>query len=122
MFNPFEMMSKARELQEKMQQMQENLARQRVSADAGGGMVQATVSGKLELVAIKIDKTRINSGDAELLEDVIVSAVAAAQAKAKEMMRQEMQRVAGDAGLPPGLADMLPQERNSNDETRNSNQ
>jgi len=45
----------------------------------------------------------VDVNDTEMLEDVIVAAVAAAQTRAAEMVRQEMQKVAGDMGVPPGL-------------------
>ena len=98
-----ELLRQARSMQEKMHSMQEELARRQISADAGAGMVTATVNGKMELVNIKIDKSKIDVNDTEMLEDVITAAVNAAQAKAGEMMKQEMQKVAADAGLPPGL-------------------
>jgi DNA-binding YbaB/EbfC family protein len=104
--NPFELMKKAREMQERMQQVQEELSKRQVTADAGGGMVTATVNGKLELVKIQIDKSKIDPDKTEMLEDVITAAVSAAQTRAAGMMQEEMQKMATDAGLPPGL---LPQ-------------
>src|ERR1700722_11876795 len=86
------LMAKAREMQDKMKAMQEDLARRLVSADAGGGMVEATVNGRMELVKLRIDKSRIDPADIEMLEDVIVAAVAAAQNKASDTAREEMQR------------------------------
>jgi DNA-binding YbaB/EbfC family protein len=100
------LMAKAREMQEKMQSVQEGLARKTVVADAGGGMVQATVNCRLELVKLRIDKSKIDPADTDMLEDVIVAAVAAAQTKAAEEAKNEMQKVAGEMGIPPG---MLPQ-------------
>ena len=97
------LMAKAREMQEKMQAMQEEMARRQVSADAAGGMVEATVNGRLELVRVRIDKSKIDPTDTEMLEDVIVAAVRAAQQKAAEMMQAEMQKTAGEMGLPPGM-------------------
>ena len=97
------LMAKAREMQDKMKQVQEDLARKQVSADAGAGMVQATVNGRLELVKLRIDKSRIDPSDTEMLEDLIVAAVHAAQEKAAEETKSEMQRVATDMGLPPGM-------------------
>ena len=97
------LMAKAREMQGKMQEMQEGLARRQVSADAGGGMVEATVNGKMELVRLKIDKSRVDLADTDLLEDLVVAAVNAAQAKAGDMVREETQKLAGDLGLPPGM-------------------
>ena len=103
MFDLNQLMKQAQEMQGKMQQMQEELARKQITADAGGGMVQATVNGRLELVKLKIDRTKIDPADTELLEDVIVAAVSAAQGRAADTMKQEMQKAAGDMGLPPGM-------------------
>ena len=69
------LMAKAREMQDKMKAMQEELARRHVTADAGGGMVEATVNGRLELVKLKIDKSRVDPNDTEMLEDLVVAAV-----------------------------------------------
>lgn len=101
--NMGQLMTRAREMQERMQQLQQELASKQVTADAGGGMVQATVNGRLELLNIKIDKTRVNPADTEMLEDLVVAATRAAQMKAAAMMAQEMQRLAGELGLPPGM-------------------
>ncbi|HEY1685509.1 MAG TPA: YbaB/EbfC family nucleoid-associated protein [Tepidisphaeraceae bacterium] len=98
-----DLMRKAGEMRQKMQEVQENLARRQVTADAGGGMVQATVNGKLELVKIRIDKSKIDVNDTEMLEDLIVAAVTGAQQRAADVMKQEMEKTAGDMGLPPGL-------------------
>lgn len=98
------LMSKARELQDKMKAMQEDLARRTVSADAGGGMVEATVNGRGELVKLRIDKAKLaDPADTEMLEDLTVAAVRAAQVKAADMTRQEMEKMTGGLGLPPGL-------------------
>ena len=96
-------MQKAREMQEKVKQMQEEAGRKQVSAESGGGMVTAIVTGRLELVKIRIDKTKVDVNDTEMLEDLIVAAVNAAQVKAAEMMRQEMAKLASEAGPPPGM-------------------
>lgn len=98
-----EMLKQARQMQEKMAAMQEELARKQVSADAGAGMVEATVNGKQELVKLRIDKGKIDVNDTDMLEEMIVSAVQSAQAKAQTMMKEEMQKTVGDLGLPPGL-------------------
>ena len=98
-----DLMNKAREMQEKMGQVQEELGRKTITADAGAGMVQATVNGRLELVKLRIDKTKIDVNDTEMLEDVIVAAVNAARTKAAEMMSSEMKKITAGMGLPPGL-------------------
>jgi len=109
-----QMMAKAREMQEKMKALQDELARRTVSADAGAGVVTATVNGKLELISLRIDRARLGAtgpeekvafgqDDIELLEDLIVAAVSQAQTKAAEMIREEMSKATGDLGLPPGM-------------------
>ena len=100
------LMAKAQEMQTKFKSLQEELAKKTVTAEAAGGMCQATVNGRLELVKLRIDKSKVDPNDTELLEDVIVAAVSAAQAKAAEMSKAEMSKMAGEMGLPPG---MLPQ-------------
>jgi DNA-binding YbaB/EbfC family protein len=102
-----ELMRKAGEMKQKMQEVQENLARRQITADAGGGMVQATVNGKLALVKIRIDKSKFDVNDTEMLEDLIVAAVAAAQQRAGDVMKEEMEKTAGELGLPPGLMDQM---------------
>lgn len=106
------MLGRVRELQAKMQQVQSRLGELRAEADAGGGMVTATCNGKLELVRLKIDAERLNLGtagatDLEMLEDLIVAAVAAAQKKASETVRQEMAKAAQEIGLPPGVMEQF---------------
>ena len=97
-------MAKAREMQDRMKAMQDELAHKTVTADAGGGAVNATCNGRLELVRLKVEKDRLpDPNDTEMLEDLVVAAVRAAQAKAADMAKGEMQRVASEMGLPPGM-------------------
>ena len=98
-----DLMKRAREMQDQMKQLQDEAAKKQITAEAGAGMVQATVNGRLELVKIKIDKSKLDVNDTDLLEDVIVAAVAAAQTKAAQAMQDEMKKMAGDMGLPPGM-------------------
>src|SRR5579862_7307879 len=98
-----DLMKNARQVQDRMKSMQDEMGRKTLSADAGAGAVTATVNGRLELVKISIDKSRVNAQDTEMLEDLIVSAVRLAQDKAADMMRQEMSRAAAEMGLPPGM-------------------
>jgi DNA-binding protein YbaB len=58
---------------------------------------------KAREIKVRIDKTKIDVNDTEMLEDVITAAIAAAQAKAADMMREQMQKMAADAGLPAGM-------------------
>ncbi len=91
-------------MQARMAEIQENLQQQEVSATSGGGMVTATVNGKGEVRSVTIDPTVVDPDDVEMLEDLVVAAVAEAQKKAQSLHEEEMQKVAG--GLPfkvPGL-------------------
>ena len=109
-----QLMARAGEMKAKMQQLQDELAAKQVTGDAGAGMVTATVNGRLELIKLHVDrerlrpsdtegKTPLSGDDFEMLEDLICAAVRAAQAKAAEMMKDEMSKMAGDLGLPPGM-------------------
>lgn len=96
------LMQKAREMQEKMQAFQEEQARRTYDADAAAGAVTATVNGRFELKKLRIDKTKVDPSDVELIEDLVVAAVNAAQAKAASSAQSEMAKMTGDMGLPPG--------------------
>lgn len=98
------LMKSAKEMQANLAKVQAELATRRYVGDAGGGMVTATVDGKLTLIDIKIDSEAAN--DIELLEDLVKAAVGAASAKAQEGIKQEMARVTGGINIP-GLSDML---------------
>ena len=95
-----DLLGKLPEMQENMKRMQEEMARKQVSADAGEGRVTATVNGRLELISIKIDKSRLDTSDTAMLEDLVVAAVRAAQAKIAAEMQTQMQKMAGGMGLP----------------------
>jgi len=96
----------AKSLQENMQKIQEALAQKRFEADAGAGLVTATVDGKGELLRVKIDPKATE--DIELLEDMIQAAVSAAMRKAQDDMKAEIARLTGGLNLP-GLTDLLGQ-------------
>src|SRR5688500_8377913 len=100
------LMAKAREMEGRMKTMQEDLGRKTVTADAGGGLVEATCNGRRERARSKPDKARLDVNDTEMLGDLIVAGVRAAEDKAADLAKSEMQRVASEMGIPPG---MLPQ-------------
>lgn len=100
------MMKQAKEMQSKMKEMQEIVANARYEAESGAGAVKATVSGKMELVGLTISPDTFKSGDVEMLEDLIKSAVCAAQRKATDGARAEMQKITGGLNLP-GLDGLL---------------
>ena len=95
------------DLQQKLQAVQEELARQTVEGSAGGGMVTATVNGRLELVDLKIDAAAGGRDDVGLLQDMVRAAVGQALDKARDMQREGMAKLLGGMPMPPGLLDML---------------
>jgi DNA-binding YbaB/EbfC family protein len=100
------MLKQAKELQANMKKIQESMEAQRYEADAGAGMVKATVNGRSELVQVKIDPKAAE--DVELLEDLVLAAVGAASKKAQDAAKAEMSELTGGLNLP-GLSDMLGQ-------------
>lgn len=92
------MMGQFKDMQARMQTMQDEMAQRTFSALAGGGMVTADVDGKMQLKRILIDPSIM--GDKDMVEDLIVVAVAEAQKKAAEAMQMELQKVTGGIDLP----------------------
>jgi nucleoid-associated protein EbfC len=94
------LMQQAQEVQGRLQQMQEALERQSVTGTAGGGMVTVEADGKGTVRKVKLDPSVVNPADIEMLEDLIVVAVADAQKRAAELQQAEMGRVTGGLDLP----------------------
>ena len=94
----------AQQLQERLTSVQEELGTRTVEASAGGGMVTAIVSGKLELVEIRIEPSLLEKPDVEMLQDLIVAAVNEAVRAARRMIEEEMGKLTGGLGIKlPGL-------------------
>jgi nucleoid-associated protein EbfC len=97
------MMKQAAQLQSKMQAMQEELGQLEVEGTSGGGLVTVRMSAKMDVKAIKIDPSLMKAEEREVLEDLLVTALADARRKAETAMQEKMQSLAGGLGLPPGL-------------------
>jgi DNA-binding YbaB/EbfC family protein len=97
------MMKQAKLLSERMEQMQAEIANTTVDGAAGGGLVKVTVNGKSELKEIKIDPSLLKPEEAEILEDLVVAAVADARHKAEAALAQRMKEITGGLQLPPGM-------------------
>lgn len=95
------LMQRAREMQEKLGSLQQDLAKRSVEGAAGAGMVRVVMSGDLRMQSVEIDPSILSGGDREMLQDLITGAVNAAIANAQQMVQQEMQRAAA-ANLPFG--------------------
>ena len=80
------MMKQAQKLQAKMMAMQAELGNRTVSAQAGGGMVEAVVNGRQELLTLRIDPEVVVAEDVEMLQDLIQAAINEALNRSREMM------------------------------------
>ena len=93
-------MKQAARMQQQMEQIQADLARRTVEATSGGGAVKVTAKCDGTLSAIKIDPQAVNPADAQLLEDMILSAVNSALSQAKEISSAEMGKATQGFSLP----------------------
>ena len=91
------MMRQAQEMQEKLQQ---RLRETTVEGTAGGGMVTVTMNGGKEVQGLKIDPEVVSAEDVEMLQDLIVAAIAEAQRRADELMSQQMGGMMGGLNIP----------------------
>ncbi len=103
------MMKIAGQMKAKMPEMQAQLAASEYTGEAGDGAVRATVSGKMALMDLKIDRSVLadDQMDTEMLEDLIKAAVASAQQQAADAAAAAMKELTGGMELP-GLEGLLP--------------
>ena len=100
-FGPLgDIMKQAQQLQERLGQIQEQAAARTVEATAGGGMVTAVVTGRLEVTSLRIDPDVLKSGDVEMVQDLVIAAVNQGIRAAQEMMAEEMKKVTGGLKIP----------------------
>jgi DNA-binding YbaB/EbfC family protein len=94
----------AQELQGRLAAAQQAIGERSVDGSAGGGLVTVRVSGKLELQAVHIDPTLLESPDRDMLQDLLVAAVNDGIRRAQALVAEEMRKVTGGLGLKlPGL-------------------
>ena len=103
MKNIGQLMKQAQQMQTRMAEMQAKLGEVEMSGQAGAGMVTALMNGKGELKKIKLDKAVVDPADIEMLEDLIIAAVADAKAKVEGHIAEETQKLMGGLPLPPGM-------------------
>ena len=98
-----DMMKKAQEMQKKMQEIQDSLSNLEVEGTSGGGIVKIIMNCKNEVKKIDIDPSIIKNDEKEVMEDLIIAALNDAKSKAEEKSQEEMKKLSGGLGLPPGM-------------------
>jgi len=100
MTNIMKLMKQAASMQKNMEKMKEDLASQTVQFSSGGGMVTVVAKGDMSIQSIKIDPRVIDASDAEMLEDLVLTAVDGALKASKDMAAKEMSKLTAGMGLP----------------------
>lgn len=95
-----DLMKQAQQMQELMAQKQEELAETEYKATSGGGMVEVTMKGNHQVVAVKIDPEAVQPDDVEMLEDMVGAAFNEAVRVVDEASEQEMGAISGGLNLP----------------------
>ncbi|MDI6693464.1 MAG: YbaB/EbfC family nucleoid-associated protein [Anaerolineales bacterium] len=96
--NPMNMMGQLQKLQEQIQQVQDQLAQEMVTASAGGGAVKITVTGDQHCKAVEIDPALLQDADVEMLQDLILTAFNNALEASRNLAAERLGPLAG--GLP----------------------
>lgn len=97
------MMSKAKEMQAKMQAMQEEIAAMEVEGTSGGGLVKVKLSGQGTMSSVVIDPSLFKDEDVEILEDLIVAAHNDAKVKIESMVAEKTKALTAGLPIPPGM-------------------
>src|SRR2546425_3932890 len=97
------LMKQAQRMQQQMEQIQSALASRTVEATSGGGAVKVVAKCDGSIASIKINPQAINPAEAQLLEDMVLSAANQALTQAKEISNTEMGKITSGLSLP-GLA------------------
>jgi nucleoid-associated protein EbfC len=94
------LMKQAARMQQQMEQVQTQLAQRTVEATSGGGAVKIIAKCDGSIASIKIDPQALNPSDAQLLEDMILTAANQALGQAKEIYNSEMGKITASLSLP----------------------
>lgn len=97
------LMSKAKEMQQKMADMQAEMETMTAEGTAGGGIVTVTMNGKGQLTGLKIDSSVFAEHDAEILEDLVMAAHNDAKSKVEATMAEKTQEMTAGLPIPPGM-------------------
>ena len=103
--NPFDLLKNASKIQEQMNDFQEKLGAITATGAAAGGMVEIDISGKMEVLAVRITPAMMEGGDTEMLQDLIMAAFTDGMAKVKDKISGEVGAMTGGMNIPgfPGM-------------------
>ncbi len=101
MMDMMKLMGKMKEVQSKIQEAQENLAKITATGEAGAGMVKATVNGKKQVINLEIDDDLIKPEDKEMLRDLVIAAVNIALEEVEVKSKEEMKKTT--SGILPNI-------------------
>lgn len=102
------LMKQAQKMQRQMEEASKELEDKELTAAAGGGVVEVTVSGKKEITKIKIDPEAVDPEDVEMLEDLIMAACNEALRQMDELSQESMSKITGGMGGLGGMGGGLP--------------
>ncbi len=102
------MMQQAQAMQQRMQEMQEELGTVEVEGVAGGGMVKIVMTCKGEVRSVAIDPSIVDPSDKETLEDLVAAAVNSARTNADQRIADETKKMMDELGLPAGAGAGMP--------------
>lgn len=97
------LMKQAKEMQSKMEAMQEELAGLEAEGTSGGGLVKVTLNGKGLMKAISIDPDLLKEGEGDIVEDLVIAAHNDAKGKAEEITARKTQELTAGLPIPPGM-------------------
>ena len=109
------LLKQAQEMQDGLRKAQEQLAREEVTGESGGGLVKVTMNGNHEVRRVEIDDSLVgdlsniqwdetlNGDDREMLEDLVASAFNDAARRVAEKMQENMSGLTAGMNLPPGF-------------------
>ena len=92
------LMKKAQRMQRQMEETTKELESKEFTASAGGGAVEVTVSGKKEVLSVKLSEEVVDPDDIEMLQDLIVAATNEALRKMEEESQSQMSKITGGLG------------------------
>ncbi len=92
------LMKQAQKMQKQMEEATKELESKEITATAGGGAVEVTISGKKEILRVKLSEEVVDPDDIEMLEDLIVAATNEALRQIEEVSSQSMSRITGGLG------------------------